>query len=414
MNLLSHSLMSLQRLRDDQRGAFAVTFVMLSGFLLGVIALGLEGSRYIIERARLSDAMEQAALALSAEDNGNGAARNDRLAADYLSAYMRHDIAVYRPDITFSSGVSSTNLSYVEYRVRGQTLQESWFASSLFPSFDQQQRIGENGAARKYRSSIDVIFVTDFSGSMKEIFAGRGSKLYELKRIVLKLARELYSYDAGNQAGFIPFGWGGKQGNRCDFPFVITSPVPPNLLQEGISSEIEDYIDIKGTVAAIPNEVNEITFPLSNVGESACLKGSVSSQVPLTSELAKFSKIESMTAMGGTLVSSGVLLGAKELVKGKATRKVLVIVSDGKDDPAKITLTPRLINAGMCDRIRQAITTPESVGKIAFIGIGYKPTVDWKRCVGDKNFYLSHNVSSLEDYLHRAVFEEVGHNVIKD
>lgn len=414
MLIFTNTLNSLHRLRNDQCGAFALTFVMLSGFLLGMTALGLEGSRYIMERARLSDAMEQAALALSAEDNGKDAPRNYTLAADYMRAYMRHDTAVFRPTISVSSGFSSTNLSYVEYRVSGQTLQNSWLSSALFPSFDKQQIVGDNGAARKYRSSLDVIFVTDFSGSMNDRFAGRGSKLYELKRIVLKLARELYSYDAGNQAGFIPFGWGGKLGNRCDFPFATLAPVPPGLLQRGISSRIENYINIKATVAAIPNEVNQITIPLNNVGADACLKGSSNSQLPLTSDLARFSNIERMTAYGATLVSSGVLLGAKELAKGKGTRKVLVIVSDGTDDPAKITLTPRLIAAGMCDRIRQAISTPESVGKIAFIGIGYKPTVDWKRCVGDKNFYLPYNVSALEDYLHRAVFEEVGHNILKD
>ncbi|MEZ2697194.1 family 1 glycosylhydrolase, partial [Hafnia alvei] len=67
-------LASIRRFKQDRSGAFAISFVMMSGFLLSMAAFGLEGSRYITERARLSDAMEQAALALTAEDNGDGAA----------------------------------------------------------------------------------------------------------------------------------------------------------------------------------------------------------------------------------------------------------------------------------------------------------------------------------------------------
>ncbi|MCS6608467.1 hypothetical protein NYV55_08350 [Escherichia coli] len=173
-------------------------------------AFGVEGSRYITERARLSDAMEQAALALTAEDNGEGASRNYTLSRDYFAAYMRHDTGVAQPVVKVFRGVSATNtnLTYVEYRVSGQTEQKSWFASSFFPSFDKEVSIGDNGAARKYRSNMDVIFVTDFSGSMNEGFSGGSTKLTELKRIVLQLSDELLSYNIDNKVGFVPFGWG--------------------------------------------------------------------------------------------------------------------------------------------------------------------------------------------------------------
>ena len=114
------------------------------------------------------------------------------------------------------------------------------------------------------------------------------------------------------------------------------------------------------------------------------------------------------------MVSSGVLLGVPYLASGTASRKVMVIVSDGTDDPKNVMITPNLINAGMCDKIRQVLSTDESVGKISFIGIAYYPTVDWKSCVGDKNFYLPQTIDELEEDLRRAVFEEVGHNILKD
>ncbi|MFI8416073.1 TadE/TadG family type IV pilus assembly protein [Serratia sp. NPDC078593] len=412
MSLHSHLLNGLRRFYHDRRGAFAISFVLMSGALLALASFAIEGPRYITERARLSDAMEQAALALTAEDNGAGAARNYSLSSDYFRAYMRHDVAVFTPTVVVNGGFSAGK-NYVEYRVSGQTLQDSWFSSSLFPSFDKQVKIGDNGAARKYRSNIDVIFVTDFSGSMTEPF-GSGTKLSELKRIILKLSTELFRYNIDNKIGFVPFSWGGKEGGYCDFPLVTNRPVPENILAGGATTALENYVNFSATVAAIPRQVRDITIPLDKAGPGTCLKESTSWKVPLTSSMAGIRQIQSMEAGGSTLVSNGILMGVPYLVRGTASRKVLIVVSDGTDAPNNVSITPKLMAAGMCDKIRSVISTRESVGKIAFIGIGYAPTYDWKQCVGEKNFYLPQNVNQLEDNLRRAIFEEVGHNVLKD
>lgn len=428
MFLQSGRVAALRRFYRDQRGAFAISFVMMSGFLFAMASLGLEGSRYLNERARLSDAMEQASLALTAEDNGEAAARNYTLSTDWFKAYMRHDINTYTPVIKVLKGNSPSmhDLSYVEYRVSGQTLQKSWLSSSLFPSFDSEVRIGDNGAARKYRSNIDVVFVTDFSGSMNFGFngldqpppSGQATKLEGLKRIVLQLANELFSYDIDNKIGFTPFAWGTRTGNYCTPQFVANRMPPENILESSNYAQnakaLESYIDIPATVAAIPRPVEDMRFPLDKVNEQFCLNKARAEVVSLSSDYADITRIQEMTADGGTLVSTGVLRGAQELAKGTASRKVLVIVSDGTDDPDTNTITERLLAAGMCDKIRSVLSTPQSVGKIAFIGVAYKPTVDWISCVGRNNFYLPENISQLEEDMRRAVFEEVGHNTLKD
>lgn len=416
MSVRTRMLTLFKRFSADERGVYAISFVMLAGFLLGMASLGLDGARFVSERARLSDAMEQAALALTAEDNGEGAARNYSLAKDYFRAYMRRETDVFTPKVVVKRGSSANNdnLSYVEYRVSGQTLQESWFSSSLFPGFDKEVIVGDNGAARKYRSNMDVIFVTDFSGSMNDPFDG-STKLDELKRIVLQLSGELFSYNINNKVGFIPFSWGGKEGGYCDFPFVANGPYPNDTLNMDNVQDLEAIVNVPATIAAIPRRVNDIRIPLDHIDDvQTCLIASYSWKVPLTSSMSAVRQIKNMTAKGGTLVSSGVLLGVPYLAAGTASRKVMVIVSDGTDNPDRIKLTPRLLNAGMCDKIRRVISTDESVGKIAFIGIKYAPTVDWKQCVGEKNFYLPQNIKQLEDDLRRAVFEEVGHNILKD
>lgn len=427
MSLHPKMLTLLKRFCHDRRGAFAISFVIISVFLLSLVSLGLEGARYIGENARLSDATEQAALALSAEDNGPNAPRNYTLSSDYIKAYMRHKSQVYRPTIRVAGGTSDNTqgLTYVEYRISVQTQQTSWFSASFFPSFSEQVVIGDNAAARKYRSHMDVIFVADFSRSMEWNFSGpfSGSKIDELKRMIVQLSKELFQYNIENKVGFVPFGFGTKDqsGQYCNPQFVSNtgSPLPSGFLNTWASQQdymkIDAFIDYKATVDRIPFETRDFYFPYSAISNiHICLKGSNATIVPLTSQLGEIMKINNMYPYGGTLVSSGLLKGVQELAKGKAPRKVLVIISDGTDDPANLGTTPKLFQYGLCNKIREVLTTSQAVGKIAFIGIGYKPTFNWKACVGNNNYYESNTVSQFRDAMKRSVFEEVGHNALKN
>lgn len=423
----------------DKRGAFAVSFVLLSGLLLSLAALGIEGTRYVLDRARLSDAMEQAALALSAEDNGvAGNARNQKLASDYFKAWMQHEKRVVTPVIKINNGVSSTNgnLSWVEYRVSGQISEDSWFSSSLFPSFGKQVTVGGNGAARKYRSDMDVVFAVDFSESMREGFVGdeNRTKIDELKSVVMTLSTELFSFDKRNKVGFVPFTWGIKSldGKYCYFPFVSNTgkKVPDNVLQimpDHVALDdfrrVMSYIDYQATLNSIPKDVTDFLFPYSKVDSDApCLNiaNNAPYTVPLTSSLNDIKKINSMNIYGFTLISSGMIGGTQVLSKGTAAKKVLVIVSDGMDEPRPeaaaniVDISQKLMQMGLCNKIREALTTSSSTGKIAFIGINYDPSSDWKSCVGESNYFEPKTVDEFRNAMRRAVFEEVGHNTLKD
>ncbi|NUU65362.1 protein TadG, associated with Flp pilus assembly [Enterobacteriaceae bacterium BIT-l23] len=419
----------LLRLARNQDGAFAVSFVLASAFIMAMLSMALDGSRYITERARLSDSLEQAALALTSEDNPEGDPRNDTLARHYISAYMRHNTGIAQPVIRKLQGVSAENarLFYTEFRVSARVNENSWLASDFFPSFDRSVTIGNNGAARKFRSYMDVMFVTDFSGSMKETFDNH-IKIDELKRIVLQLAQELYHYELQNKVGFVPFAYGTRQGDACNFQFVSKFGKLPEdyLVRPGGSGKsyeqyqrVADAIDYTATVERIPYPSTDFIFPYSQTpSDSFCLRGTVSFNLPLSGEITQVNTINTMTPNGGTLVASGMLLGTQYLMAGDAPRKVLVVVSDGQDDPTEskgvTNISQRLVDAGMCNKIRRVLTTKESVGKLAFIAIGYQPTMDWESCVGKNNFFLPQDVPALRDAMRRAVFEEVGHNTLKD
>nr|WP_154324352.1 TadE/TadG family type IV pilus assembly protein [Pantoea sp. 201603H] len=427
MSLYQKGCMILRQFYHEQRGAFALSFVMLSGFMLSLAALAIDGSHYITERARLSDALEQTSLALSAEDNGENSPRNQQLATYWIQAYMGRSKTVYTPKVIVKQGSSLNNKSvkYVEYRVSAQTLHNSWFSSSFFPSFQKNVVVGDNGAARKFRSNLDVVFVVDFSGSMNNpISTGQGSKLDEAKKIVLDLADQLYSYNVDNSVAFVPFGWGVRRGDQCRLPFQFNASFPEVLpmVNDNLARGIDIDINYRATVNAIPDAHFGKYFPMDKVAMDFCLNfirynpGQFpATTIPLKGrkDAADLARIKTMTASDRTLVSGGMLDGISVLAKGDAARKIMVVVSDGEDFP-NTSITPNLVNNGMCDKIREILATPFSQGKIAFIALDYNPTFDWTACVGKGNFYEPKTLNDFKDAMNHAVFEEVGHNTLKD
>ena len=142
-------------------------------------------------------------------------------------------------NLIYRQSVSRNNesLGYTEYNASLQmnyqlALLNSYLKQTPSPTWD----VNENGAARKYLSSIaepiDVVFVTDFSGSMNLPFGdielnNRITKLDELKAIFVKLNKRIFSNDGINTIGFVPFSWGTKRisangqpsSTYCHFPY---------------------------------------------------------------------------------------------------------------------------------------------------------------------------------------------------
>ncbi|OVZ94362.1 hypothetical protein CBW54_01950 [Yersinia kristensenii] len=130
-------------------------------------------------------------------------------------------------------------------------------------------------------------------------------------------------------------------------------------------------------------------------------------------------------ADGGTLISSGILAGNNIFKKtNNGHKKLMVILSDGDDsnhtnselsddykDKKYFNVTKKLIEKGMCEKIK------ENDIRMVFIGIGYVPRedIDWKACVGEDNFYLAQNAHELAQDLEQVLIAdtEVGRNTPK-
>lgn len=447
----------IQALKQDQRGVYALLIAIMFPVIMGTIALGFEGARYIGQKARLSDALEQAALALTAENNGNKTSaarqRNEELVRYYIHAYMPdvqvvpNSIKIYVPPV---NNRNNPNQSSVLYKVSLQTTHTSWLTSS-FPSFARQVTTGNNAAAQKFQSTeeMDVMFIVDFSTSMSEPFTGGRTRIDELKRIVVELADDFYNQNKKNKLGFVPFSVGTKFATDkkvCTVQFYTDIKIDdPNKMDLNpafkakfdaqftkhhqpvehydknkhlykLSSVIEESINISKTLDSIPNPIDPkhgVYMPIESVGSMLCVNGgsgaSEAYNVPLTSDSDEFKEILNMQNTGDTLISSGLLMGVQMLHQSTAPKKLLIMVSDGDD--SYIGVTENLIKGGMCERIK------ELKMEIAFIGIDYKPKLPWKDgCVGSSNFYLPKNVQQLKDSLRNVLIPdtEVGHNIKKD
>jgi Flp pilus assembly protein TadG len=219
-----HITRSCKSFARDSSGAITIIFVFLIPLFFMLIALGTEGPRYLTEKARLSDVLEQASLALTAEDNINtvedeieAKARNKLLVTRYIDTLMPRrnegkSAEVKDEDIKYKGVMNSTpggEASFIEYRVTAQSPHLSWFDSSIFPAFDKEVSVGEGGAARKYIGGLDVLFVLDFSESMeKNSISGSSTRLVALKEALTELIGKVGEMGSANRVGVLPFDWG--------------------------------------------------------------------------------------------------------------------------------------------------------------------------------------------------------------
>ncbi|QIM63960.1 Tad domain-containing protein [Frederiksenia canicola] len=152
---------------------------------------------------------------------------------------------------------------------------------------------------------------------------------------------------------------------------------------------------------------------------------------------------------GATLVTSGLLVGTNLMSDKKHhldpkkvgnTQRIIVILSDGKDQSMVDSsyhqapphrkplekkfrdLTEEFIEGGLCDVVRARMDGLQSTdyrtyeSKLAFIAFGYDPDERndkaWRKCVGDKNYFIAKTEEDLLDSFKKAfTTEEVGHSL---
>ncbi|WP_318435154.1 pilus assembly protein TadG-related protein [Photobacterium leiognathi] len=201
-----------------QQGVAAIILVLILIPLFGCVFFALEGTRYIQKKTRLADASEAAAIAVT-EQNPNQLDVNvlsdpnttkitdSVLAKNYIHSYIRN---IKNEDISIQPSVTE---NYYQYNVNVNTEHQSWFNSTLIPSFKKTQSISESALARNdfissKDSSIDLVLVADFSGSMNDKMYSFGpTKIQILKKNIKSIFNSTFKEENTNDSNFsfVPF-----------------------------------------------------------------------------------------------------------------------------------------------------------------------------------------------------------------
>ncbi|MFI0488940.1 MAG: TadE/TadG family protein [Yersinia sp. (in: enterobacteria)] len=455
INFISEEKFSFLSFIKDENGAILLPFIVFLPVFIGLIFLSFEISHFLQKKARLSDAMEQATLTLTAINHSNNLTKyqedkNSELVIAYADAYL--------PSEAFSVPVINIipHPNYVEYHaVTSLSYVPKFLTKNFIAGIAKEIGTIENGVAIKNKfiaptERIDVVFVTDYSSSMEDKFyrgSNGKSKIDSLRKIFERFNTTILKNSNINSIGFVPFSWGTKinVGEKqqvkkyCHFPFsfkdnnnVKQKIREHNAVRERASDSpspiqkiIEDNVDYDETINLITERGKVINIDMSDIAyDDICLKGS---DAYLLKEYGNSENIINdfiaMKPQGATLVSSGIL-AANNFFKesNRDNKKLMIILSDGEDTFSGINISKILVKKGMCERVK------ENDIRMVFIGIGYKSkskskskskykSIDWEKCVGKNNYYQAQNAHELEADLWQALgseeTREIGRNTPK-
>ncbi|MEZ8096371.1 pilus assembly protein [Photobacterium swingsii] len=212
--------------KRKQKGSAVVYFVFIAGAILGAGALAIEGSRYITEKAHLGDTMEAASVAVSESDDiRDENSFNESQAKEIASAWVdylmpdnkKKEFTVSRTKEEYKKEVSGQQVvrTVHHYNLASTTTHDSWMSMYGLPSFEKQQRIFNKATAARVRTDfepVDVVFVSDFSGSMSS-FKRVDNLKYAIKEVTKTIfdgTQELKKKHPGENIndssfGFVPF-----------------------------------------------------------------------------------------------------------------------------------------------------------------------------------------------------------------
>ncbi|MFD1806449.1 pilus assembly protein TadG-related protein [Pasteurella oralis] len=201
------------------------------------------------------------------------------------------------------------------------------------------------------------------------------------------------------------------------------------------------YIDTNKTINQVSNfDGSNRKYDLVFDDEVYCLGGNKGKQTTqswfdrskknISNELNRINPTGSTSASSGLIVGANLIMDANKDPKaqpsklGTNTQRIIMVLSDGEDNWPNKDILVTLLDAGICERIKERVDTlqdpkfRELPTRIAFVAFGYSPPqrqVDaWKKCVGDQ-YYVAHSQKELLDTFKQVIGfeEEVGRSSSK-
>lgn len=211
---------------QNNRAAVSVMFAIVLPILIASFSIGIDGARFLIKRAKLSDALSQGSLAVALTGNDNSLdtdiARNEQLLKSYIDYYLPSDkIKLGSLKVSLRKKYDPDDTSRVvslDYIADAAILSNPIFENLEhgLPGFGKDIQIssdGSNGIVRKTidESSVesDIVFAVDFSGSMLEPSSEPSmNRLQLLQKIILDLSKDVIKADSNTKIGIVPFDLG--------------------------------------------------------------------------------------------------------------------------------------------------------------------------------------------------------------
>ncbi|MDG2951009.1 TadE/TadG family type IV pilus assembly protein [Exercitatus varius] len=451
----------LRRFYRNERGAYTVMMAIMSFALLGIVALTVDGSGMLLDKARFSQGIEQAGLALMAENNYSRTNKEhedvlrqtvteDELGSKtklkvqkekrdqelirgivrhyyYPSTYFKDSKDIkdnYKPICDNLKGPNGEQLKSIACEISGEFERPSWLylGKNNGLSFAETTTINANKIYVQKNLDeiipIDLMLVTDLSGSMNDDVNGRRygtAKIDILRDVVASIAKELLEQNNTeegkiiskyNRIGFTSFAFGAQQQSnsaKCYLPYEIKKNVRLDGYNYGRNNSIsytellsyvggsyqsyfyltlaehfDALVDYDKTIDSIDSfNGKDFNYLMTFNKNSWCL-GSANTRINSTYIWAKknesanlISRFNWVPATGATLSSSGLLIGANLLMNtnpdeeaqpsklGANTQRIILVLSDGADQisnaNSSLNITSNLINQGMCEKIKSKL-----------------------------------------------------------
>ncbi|QIM69004.1 TadE/TadG family type IV pilus assembly protein [Basfia succiniciproducens] len=530
-----HYFIKLKQFFQNEDGAYAVIMGILSFFLIGLVALTVDGSGMLLDKARFSQGIEQAGLALMAENNdfrttnqkhadvlrqtvtkeelegfsdtfsAQKYKRNQELVSGlvrhyyYPSTYFKDNLKIsdkYDYQCNNLQGPNGEQLKSIACEISGKFERPSWLylGKNNGLSFAETTTINANKIYIQKNLDeiipIDLMLVADLSGSMNSSVSGTKygtAKIDILREVVSAIAKELLEQNNTeegkvisqyNRIGFTSFAFGAQQQNntaQCYLPYEIKPSISVRNSYYGgyyyttiqysellsyvgsnqqrysyatLAQYFDAFVDYDKTIESINSFDGKDLSSLMYFSKNSWCLGSANNRINSTyiwagkNESADLvSRFNRVPALGATLSSSGLLIGANLLMNttpdenaqpsklGANTQRIILVLSDGEDQinnaSSSLNITSTLINQGMCEKIKSKLnslqdkTYLEQPTRIGFVAFGYGPSgtqkAAWEKCVG-KYYYVANNKEELLESFRKIIglVEEVGHSTYKE
>lgn len=200
----------------------SIMFAIILPVLIATFSLGIDGSRFLIKRARLADALSQGSFAV-ASTNSNLTTEPEKIEGNELvKSYINYYIPSKELDestLAVSANIDvdpddSTKVNSIEYVATAKIIAHPIIdgISRALPGFNKDVPIiadENNGIVRKTIGEVniesDIAFAVDFSGSMLGRTPDGKLRIQVLRDVVNDLSSQIANEKSKSKIAIVPF-----------------------------------------------------------------------------------------------------------------------------------------------------------------------------------------------------------------